>query len=139
MPAENNTGALDVGCLRRERQLIPRCQGSDVGLVANHCGNREVALAFLAQFLDCLDGPALLQVRECSHDQFRGLIVGLGIGNEVRQVGQHRALRRLSGQGNDLIHRQVLLFLTHFLLPRDVDASPPIGPDVLGQQLDLTG
>ena len=67
------------------------------------------------------------------------MVVGLGIGDEVGQVGQDGVRGRLGGQGYDLVHGQVLLALPEFLLPGDVDAGPAVGPEVLGEQLNLTG
>ena len=67
------------------------------------------------------------------------MVVGLGVGDEVGQVGQDGVLGGLGGQGHDLVHGQVLLALSHLLLPGDVDAGPSVGPEVLGEQLDLAG
>ena len=67
------------------------------------------------------------------------MVVGLGVGDEIGQVGQDGVLGGLGGQGHDLVHGQVLLALSHLLLPGDVDAGPAVGPEVLGEQLDLAG
>ena len=67
------------------------------------------------------------------------MVVGLGVGDEVGQVGQDGVLGGLGGQCHDLVHGQVLLALSHLLLPGDVDAGPAVGPEVLGEQLDLAG
>ena len=104
VPAEHYPGTLDVGGLRRAHQLIPGGQGSDHWLVLGHHRHREVALSFVTQLPDGFKGPALLEIRKSSHHQLRGLVIGLGIGNQVREVGQHRALGRLGGQCHHLVH-----------------------------------
>ena len=139
VPAEHYPGTLDVGGLRRAHQLIPGGQGSDHWLVLSHHRHREIALALLAQLPDGFKSPALLQVREGSHHQLRGLVICFGVGNEVGEVSQDRALGRLGGQGHHLVHGQLLLLLTHLLLPAYVNAGPAVGPQVLGQQLHLPG
>ena len=137
--AEHHPGTLDVGGLRRERQLIPWRQSCHHRLVGDHGGHREVALALVPQLTHRLQCSALLQVREGSHHQLRGLVIGLGVGNQVREVGQDRALGRLGGQCHHLVHGQVLLFLPHLLLPGDMHTGPAIGPEVLRQQLNVPG
>ena len=138
-PTEDHSSGLDVGGLGREDQLVVGRQGCDHGLVRDHGGNGEIALALGAQVADGLEGPALAQVGEGRKEELRGLVVGLGVGDEVGQVGQDGVRGRLGGQGHDLVHGQVLLALSEFLLPGDVDAGPAVGPEVLGEQLNLTG
>ena len=86
-PAEDYPGGLDVGGLGREDQLVVGRQGGDHGLVRDHRGDGELALALGAQVADGLEGPALAQVGEGREEELRGLVVGLGVGDEVGQVG----------------------------------------------------
>ena len=137
--AEHYPGTLDVGGLRGAHQLVPGGQGSDHWLVLGHHRHREVALALITQLPDGFKGPALLQVREGSHHQLCGLVIGFGVGNEVGEVSQDRALGRLGSQCHHLVHGQLLLLLTHLLLPAYVNTGPAVGPQVLGQQLHLPG